>query len=161
MGLFGRSKAPTKFHAEIVGLDNYLRAMSIARAVAAEKFLEADNRVAAIAVVRTKPYAPGKTGNAIRSKGPIYEVGRNPPYAISTFLGADNRYGWYAADQYKGSPARQYQPFIGLNYVPGGNTGKRPYYIGEELDKIVDDVNGVVPKVYGEAIDDLMRPAYF
>lgn len=70
---------------------------------------------------------------------------RNPPDAIARFFGAKRRTGWYAKGRYRHSPARQFDPWVGNQWDPG-ETGGRPYYIG-------DAVNDVVP----EAIDILDR----
>lgn len=87
--------------------------------------------------------APGKTKNAIHEvsnaeEGGI-EIGPDPGYAVGTFFGASGRFGWYGADQFKGSTGRQFDPWVGNGWFPGDDSDV-PYHIGQPINAAADSI---------------------
>jgi hypothetical protein len=77
------------------------------------------------------------------------------PFAQGTFWGAVGRFGWYAAAKYAQSDGRQFPEWVGANWR-AGVTGEGPYV----LNYTVDEERPEIIDTFGDAMDDLFRPAF-
>jgi hypothetical protein len=115
---------------------------------------QAFRRIAQLMEDKAKAAAPERLSPAIshstRRGVAQLLLRRNPPDAIARFFGAKRRTGWYAASRFRGSMARQFDPWVGNQWDPG-ETGGRPYWIG-------DAVNDTVPEAI-EILDEIVLGA--
>jgi hypothetical protein len=88
----------------------------------------------------------GQMGIRIRLAG-----GSSVPTALAAFLGQNQRSGWYARRRYKHSAGRQFQPWVGNSWEPGGPGG--PLAINPAIRANLDDVLDM----WGDAVEDLMQ----
>lgn len=89
------------------------------------------------------------------SKSAFIETVPKPPFALGVIWGQTRRSGWYARRRYTESTGRQFEPWVGNQWDPGDFGGK-PYFIGEAINRSLDDVEDI----YLDGIDDLARRAF-
>lgn len=91
---------------------------------------------------RARAAAPGSVAGAIQKRttpqGAGIQIIHTPPRALGVFMGANRRFGWYAAPQFRESKGRQFEKWVGTGWNPGDDVGK-PYYIGDAINQSVDD----------------------
>lgn len=91
---------------------------------------------------RSRAAAPGSISSAIQRsanpKGASIQVIHRPPRALGVVMGANRRFGWYAAPQFRESKGKQFEKWVGNQWSPGGDAGK-PYYIGDAINDSIDD----------------------
>lgn len=75
--------------------------------------------------------------------------------SLAVFLGQRRRSGWYARGRYRPSAGRQFRPWVGNAWDPGGNAGV-PYFIGPAVNQSVDEVVDLI----GDRFEDLLRQAF-
>ena len=143
----------------VQGLDDLIRGLKVAMAGSATALTASHRRVAAFLLKQAKPSAPGFTKDSMRAEGTNtaakITVNYAHPASIGTFMGAKQRFGWYGAERYAGSSGRQFQPWVGNQWVPGEQSGK-PYYIGEPLNEATDEA----VEMYADEILKLVRLAF-
>jgi len=148
---------PTKV--TIIGLREFhgeLRRMS--RELGRE-MRQAHLKVAALVAGRAKGAAPAGLSGAITpratQKAAFIGVRAKPAYALGVFMGARGRFGWYSNPRYRGSSARQFEPWVGNQWDPG-DAGGAPYFIGPAINRSVDDI----VELYGDEVDRLAHRAF-
>lgn len=106
---------------------------------------------------RVRTAVPGSIKGAVKpgSDPAGVDIHPTPGYAIGRIMGASGRYGWYAAQQFAGSTGRQFEPWVGDNWVIGSTEGM-PYYMGPVINASVEDVM----THYDHAADRVAMPAY-
>lgn len=116
-------------------------------------------KVATYARDRARAAAPSRLSPGIqksaRPEGAFVNVIHRPPDALGRIMGANRRFGWYAAPQFKESRGRQFEKWVGNDWDPGSESGK-PYYIGDALNSAVTEII----EIFGEEIMDMSRPAF-
>jgi hypothetical protein len=75
--------------------------------------------------------------------------------SLGVIMGAEGRFGWYAAPWFSANTARQFKPWVGNQWVPGEQGGK-PYYIGDAINESLDQVDDD----FWNGIERLARKAF-
>lgn len=99
--------------------------------------------------------AKGVKGRATQKQA-MLSITNRPPFTLPVVMGQRRRSGWYAARRFRGSTARQFQPWVGNQWDPG-ETGGKPYFVGPAINESIDEAIDL----FGDAIDDLARRAGF
>lgn len=76
----------------------------------------------------------------------------NVPYAMAAFWGMERHSGWYGRRRYANSTARQFLPWVGNNWEPGGSGG--PYAINEAIRAKWDEVLEMWATELTDLLDD-------
>lgn len=126
---------------EIVGLREFER--DLARyAKQVDNLLPAYRKVAEMLRDRAKAAAPGSVQSAIQKRATptsaAIQIIHRPARALGVFMGANRRFGWYSSPQFQKSSGRQFEKWVGNQWVPGSQSGK-PYYIGDAVNESVDE----------------------
>lgn len=91
---------------------------------------------------RARAASPSSVSSAIQKqtnpKGASIQVIHRPARALGVFMGANRRFGWYAAPQFAQSSGRQFEKWVGNQWSPGSDAGK-PYFIGDAVNNSIDE----------------------
>lgn len=84
------------------------------------------------------------------------------PFAAGAFMGARERFGWYAAAKFAGSKGRQFLAWVGNGWDPGesletGHAPGQPYVIGAAIHRKRDEFMGA----YGDILEEALRAHCF
>lgn len=84
--------------------------------------------------------APTFRAVADQLKAKVRAGGASAPFAGGAFMGARERFGWYAAKKFDGSRGRQFPAWVGNGWDPGdsleaGHAPGEPYVIGRSINR--------------------------
>lgn len=141
------------------GLDEFRRELKRIDKTFGKELRQVHLKVAKLVTARAQSAAPARVSKSVRpkatQKAAAIRVTANPPYALGVFWGMRRRSGWYAARRYRGSSGRQFEPWVGNQWDPGEQGGK-PYYIGDAINRSVNDVI----ELFGDEIERLAGRAF-
>ena len=78
-------------------------------------------------------------------------ISGGPGYAKAAFWGMSRRTGWYAAERYRDSQARQAPPWVGNSWT-AGVAGQGPHVINDAIAAHVDEVEALYAAGYESAL---------
>lgn len=149
-----RSSGAVRF--QVVGLDDFQRDL-LRFAASLEDMTPAWRKVGDLLRDRSRAAAPGSIGSAIQKRvtpqSASVQVIHRPPRAVGVVMGANRRFGWYAAPQFQYSTGRQFEKWVGNQWQPGMSEGK-PYFIGDAINESIDDALDLLA-------DEIMHKARF
>ena len=148
---------------KIQGLRDFTREMKRVDRDLGKELRQVHLKVAKLAEERThRRMRAGGDGTSTRGvkgratqKAAMLEMRDRPPQTLVRIWGAKRRSGWYARRRYSNS-TRQHPKWVGNQWDPGESGGK-PYYVGDAVNETVDDAIDL----YFEGIDELARRAGF
>lgn len=79
--------------------------------------------------------------------------GSGTPFAIAAFFGMDRHTGWYARERYADSAGKQFLPWVGSDWEPGGGGG--PYAINPAIASHLDEVMEQWGQVVEQLLDEI------
>lgn len=144
---------------KIEGLRRFTRELNKVDRELGREMRQVHLRVAGLVADRSRAAASSRASRGIKPKATQraarLQVVSKPEYALAFYLGTRRRSGWYARKRYDRSKGRQFRPWVGNQWEPG-ETGGKPYFIGDAINRSLDEVI----EIYDEGITELARKAF-
>ena len=147
--------------AEVDGLDELIAGLKASSQGLAREQRKANKRVAEQASEWARSGARSGTRQQVLAAGAIKARGTQstarlaisggPGYAKAAFWGMSRRTGWYAAERYRDSQARQAPPWVGNSWT-AGVAGQGPHAINDAIAAHVDEVEALYAAGYESAL---------
>lgn len=147
--------------AEVDGLDELIAGLKASSQGLAREQRKANKKVAEQASEWARSAARSGTRQQARAAGAIKARGTQstarlaisggPAYAKAAFWGMSRRTGWYAAERYRDSLARQAPRWVGNSWT-AGVAGQGPHVINDALAAHVDEVEDLYMAGYEAAL---------
>lgn len=124
-----------------------------------DDMLKVNTLISTLARDHARAASPARLQQAIQKRATSeyasIQVIHRPADALGRFMGANRRFGWYAAPKFKDSTGKQFPKWVGNQWDPGDNAGK-PYYIGDAINELIDKI----VDLYGDDIMEKAKPAF-
>lgn len=128
---------------EARGLDQLRKALKQIDPAIGKELRQVWLKAAKLVVERAEGSAPARAKGAIKGRATqraaFIRVTPKRGDELAVFMGQTQRSGWYGWRRYRQSAARQFRPWVGNQWDPG-ETGGKPYFIGEPINEAADEV---------------------
>jgi len=125
------------------GLDDLRKALKRIDKELGKELRQVWLRAAKMVAARAEAAAPSRAKGVIKGRATqraaFVRITPKGGDELGVFLGQTQRSGWYGWHRYRPAEARQFRPWIGNQWDPG-ETGGRPYFIGEPINRATDEV---------------------
>lgn len=147
------------FNVRVHGLKEFRKGLRATGGRKASKAIgKAHRDVARFGANKAKSALPSRVRKSVlrargNQQGAFVDIVPRRGDEVAVVMGAKRRFGWYRNPRYADSAGRQFNEWVGNQWVPGERGGK-PYFIGDALNAAVPEAEKVLLDAYEQAAAD-------